>query len=248
MPKDSKPIAYDTYQTIAAAYSALVPDKDYNAYYDRPAMLSLLPESIAGQNILDAGCGPGIYSEILLQKGTQVTGLDVSENMIALTQERVGETGRFIVANMEEPLSMLKDAEFDGILSALAVTYVQDLKALFNEFQRVLKPSGWFCFSTEHPFFSYRYFNLENYFDTQLVTCEWKSFSDQPITMHSYHHSLGCITSALSDNGFVIEQLLEAKPSPEFALRNPKRYTERLLFPSFIHFRAKKQPTCVFEN
>lgn len=240
MPNDSKPIAYDTYQSIAAAYDALVPNKDYNAYYDRPAMLSLLPESLVGQHIFDAGCGPGIYSEILLQKGAQVTGLDVSENMIELAQKRIGNTARLIVANMEEPLPMLDAEEFDGILSALAVTYVQDLKHLFQEFQRVLKPGGWFCFSTEHPFFSYRYFNLDNYFDTQLVSCKWKSFSDEPITMHSYHHSLSCITSALWENGFVIEQVLEAKPVPEFAQKNPIRYAERLLFPSFIHFRARK--------
>lgn len=240
MSSSAKPIAYDTYQSIAAAYAALAPDKDYNAYYDRPAMLSLLDESVAGQHILDAGCGPGIYSEILLQKGAQVTGVDVSENMIELAQQRNGDGGRFMVANLEEPLSMFKDAEFDGILSALAITYIQDLKVLFQEFQRVLKPGGWFCFSTEHPFFSYHYFKLENYFDTQKVACDWKSFSAEPITMSSYYHSLSCITDALLDNGLVIEKILEAKPVPEFALKHPRGYAERLQSPSFIHFRARK--------
>jgi ubiquinone/menaquinone biosynthesis C-methylase UbiE len=240
MPNDSRPIAYDTYQSIATAYAALAPDKDYNAYYDRPAMLSLLPQLIAGQQILDAGCGPGIYSEILVEKGAQVTGLDVSENMITLAQERVKEGAHFLVANLEKPLDMFNDAAFDGILSALAISYVQDLKVLFQEFKRVLKPGAWFCFSTEHPFFSYRHFMLENYFETQRVACQWKSFSAEPFIMHSYYHSLSCITDALLENSFVIENILEAKPVPEFEHKQPKRYAERLLFPSFIHFRARK--------
>ncbi|WP_279387450.1 hypothetical protein [Rubrobacter taiwanensis] len=30
--------------------------------YERPATLSLLPD-VAGKRVLDAGCGPGVYSE-----------------------------------------------------------------------------------------------------------------------------------------------------------------------------------------
>ncbi|WP_373553497.1 class I SAM-dependent methyltransferase [Haliscomenobacter sp.] len=240
IPSSSNPIAYDTYQTLATAYADRAPNKEYNAYYDRPAMLSLLEEDLAGQNILDAGCGPGIYSEILLKKGAEVTGIDVSENMVQHAQTRNGDQGRFIVGNLEEPLSMFQDQQFDGVLSALAISYVKDISALFGEFQRILKPGAWFCFSTEHPFFSYGYFKLEDYFETQSVFCQWRGFTDEPITMHSYYHSLSCITDALLNNGLVIERILEAKPVAEFEQKHPRAYAERLKFPSFIHFRARK--------
>lgn len=236
----STPIAYHTYQALADAYAEIAPHKEYNAYYDRPAMLSLLDEDLAGQHIFDAGCGPGIYSEILLKKGADVRGIDISENMIQHAQTRNGDQGNFIVGNLEEPLNLFKDQEFDGILSALAISYIKDISALFGEFQRILKPGAWFCFSTEHPFFSYRYFKLENYFETQAVSCQWKGFTDEPITMHSYYHSLSCVTDALLDNGFVIERLLEPKPVAEFEQKHPRGYAERLKFPSFIHFRARK--------
>lgn len=36
-------------------------DSLYNVYYDRPAVLSLLPP-VQGKRILDIGCGPGLYS------------------------------------------------------------------------------------------------------------------------------------------------------------------------------------------
>lgn len=236
----STPIAYDTYQSLADAYSQIAPDKEYNAYYDRPAMLSLLEENLAGQNILDAGCGPGIYSEILLQRGAEVTGIDISENMIQHAQNRNGNQGHFIVGNMEEPLNMFQDQQFDGLLSALAISYVKDISALFGEFQRMLKQGAWFCFSTEHPFYAFTAYKLENYFETQAVSCQWKGFTNEPITMNSYYHSLSCITDALLDNGFVIERILEAKPVAEFEQKHPRGYAARLKFPSFIHFRARK--------
>ncbi|MEP7324251.1 MAG: class I SAM-dependent methyltransferase [Saprospiraceae bacterium] len=234
----STPIAYDAYQELADSYAALVPTKDYNAYYDRPAILSLL-EEVKDKNILDAGCGIGMYTEILLNRGAQVTGVDVSENMLAYARQRNGDKAKFLLADLEKPLASLLNAEFDGILSALTVTYVKDLSTLFLEFNRLLKPGGWFIFSTEHPFFSYTYFRLENYFEVQPVKSVWTSFHKN-IEMPCYHHSLSTITDSLLNNGFSIERILEAIPTEDFRLKNPEGYEKRIKFPSFIHFKARK--------
>lgn len=56
-----KPIALDAYEALAERYAALVDSKAENAYCERPATLSLLPD-IEGKRVLDAGCGPGSYS------------------------------------------------------------------------------------------------------------------------------------------------------------------------------------------
>jgi ubiquinone/menaquinone biosynthesis C-methylase UbiE len=60
-----KPIALDAYETLAAAYAAVIDTKPHNAYYERPATLSLMPE-VKGKRVLDAGCGTGVYSEWLI--------------------------------------------------------------------------------------------------------------------------------------------------------------------------------------
>jgi ubiquinone/menaquinone biosynthesis C-methylase UbiE len=60
-----KPIALDAYETLAAAYAAVIDTKRHNAYYERPATLSLMPE-VKGKRVLDAGCGTGVYSEWLI--------------------------------------------------------------------------------------------------------------------------------------------------------------------------------------
>lgn len=235
----ANPLTYHAYQTLADRYAELAPNKDYNAHYDRPAIMSLLGP-VEGQNILDAGCGPGIYARILLDRGSRVTGIDFSERMLDHARRRTGENARFIQVDLEQPLTMFNNDEFDGILSALTVTYVKNLSPLFAEFYRVLAPNGWFVFSTEHPFFSYKHYNVVNYFETRPVSSNWHGFGAAPVAMHGYYHSLGSICSALTECGFVIERILEPKPTEEFRQQDPKGYEKRMRFPSFIHFRAGK--------
>ena len=63
-----KPIAYDAYQRLADAYASRIDSKPHNAYYERPAMLAMWPD-LRGKYVLDAGCGPGVYSEELVLRG-----------------------------------------------------------------------------------------------------------------------------------------------------------------------------------
>lgn len=59
---EEKPIAYDAWEELAEAYSAKFEKKAHNAFYERPATLSILPP-VKGKIVLDAGCGPGVYSQ-----------------------------------------------------------------------------------------------------------------------------------------------------------------------------------------
>ena len=87
--------------------------------------------------------------------------------MLAHARDRIGDKADFVQANLEEPMHFLQSSPFDGILSALTITYCKDLLPVFTEFSRVLKPQGWLVFSTEHPFFAYRNNNLQSYYETQ---------------------------------------------------------------------------------
>jgi ubiquinone/menaquinone biosynthesis C-methylase UbiE len=187
--------------------------------------------------VLDAGCGSGVMTEWLTERGARVTGIDANENMLAHARKRNGNRAAFISANLEEPLSFLADGTFDGIESSLAITYVQDLARLFSEFRRVLKRNGWFVFSTEHPFFSYGYFGVDNYFETREVSCDWHGF-DVVVRMPGYYHSLGAICDALSVNGFSIERILEPKPTKDFELADKEGFDKLQKFPLFICMSA----------
>jgi 2-polyprenyl-3-methyl-5-hydroxy-6-metoxy-1,4-benzoquinol methylase len=73
--KKSHPLAQDAYNALAEAYAQRVDTKAHNAYYERPATLSLLPE-VRDKRVLDAGCGPGVYAEWLADHGAQVLALE----------------------------------------------------------------------------------------------------------------------------------------------------------------------------
>lgn len=61
-PKKKRFIAYEAYERLADAYAEMIDAKPHNAYLERPATLSLLPD-VEGKRVLDAGCGTGTYSE-----------------------------------------------------------------------------------------------------------------------------------------------------------------------------------------
>ncbi len=116
----SKPVAYDSYQELAEHYAAAIDTKPHNAFYDRPAMISLWPD-VRGLRVLDAGCGPGVYAELLAQRGAIVTAVDVSDKMLELARKRLGATADLRLVDLSQPLPMFPSQSFDFINAPLCV-------------------------------------------------------------------------------------------------------------------------------
>lgn len=81
---DSPPI-FDEFAEDIERHAA---ESAYNAWYDRPAVRELIGE-VAGQRVLDAGCGPGLYAEELLAGGAEVVAFDHSPKMVDLARNRL---------------------------------------------------------------------------------------------------------------------------------------------------------------
>lgn len=94
-------ISNDAYDELADAYSAQADTKPHNAYYERPATMSLI-EEVDGRNILDAGCGPGVYTKWLLDRGAQVVAIDANQKMLSHARRRTENRARYYHANMED--------------------------------------------------------------------------------------------------------------------------------------------------
>lgn len=234
-----KPIALDAYETLAEAYAALAETKPHNAYYERPATLSLLPD-VKGKKVLDAGCGPGIYSEWLIKNGANITAIDASPMMIEMAKQRLGKTADIRLADMSKPLDFLESSSFDVVLSPLALDYIGDWRSIFAEFYRLLRPSGYFIFSVAHPFFDYIYHKTDNYFETQLVSCQWRGFEGVRVEMPSFRRPLNELLNPLLEIGFQLEKIIEPLPTDEFKTADPKHYEELSKFPGFLCVRARK--------
>jgi hypothetical protein len=61
---------WDAYDRMGPGFQQHAADSAYNAHYDRPAVLAALGP-VAGRQVLDAACGPGLYLRELLARGAE---------------------------------------------------------------------------------------------------------------------------------------------------------------------------------
>ncbi len=238
--KKKQPIAQEAYNQLAVAYADRVDTKPHNAYYERPATLSLLPD-VKGLRVLDAGCGPGAYAEWLVRQGARVLAVDANPKMVELARLRLGESAQVLQANLENPLDFAAAASFDVIVAPLVMDYLQDWAATFREFHRILVRGGILVFSMEHPFGKfYDHMDTSNYFDTDLVEYTWRGFGT-PVRVPSYRRPMSAVINPLIAAGFTLDRLLEPQPTLQFKEADPEDYDLLMRSPGFMCIRAVKQ-------
>ncbi len=233
------PLAQDAYNQLADDYAARIDTKGHNAYYDRPAVLSLLPD-VAGKRVLDAGCGPGAYAEWLLDHGAQVVAIDANTKMLAHARARTEDRAEFHLANLNAPLDFLAAASFDLVICPLVLDYIRDWTPLFREFYRVLQPGGVLVFSHGHPASEFFLYHSDgNYHEIEAVSWEWTGFGT-PVVMPSFRRPLAAVFNPLIDAGFVLDRVLEPRPIEAFKEADPEHYDHLMRQPGFLCIRAVK--------
>jgi len=100
--------------------------------------------------ILDLGCGPGLYSELLAQKGHQVTGVDFSKNSIAFATKEA-QIKDLDIRYMNEDYTKLDlpENEFDMVMlifTDFGPLLPEEREKLLKKVKHVLKPGGFFIF------------------------------------------------------------------------------------------------------
>ncbi len=226
----------DQYNTMAVDYAADNAESPYNAYYERPATISMLGD-VTGRRVLEVGCGSGILTAWLVEQGASVTAFDVSEQMVALARNSVGGRARLLVADLGQPLVFAADRSFDLVVASLVLHYVEDWQRVFRELHRVLVPAGVVVFSTHHPTMDWEH-SPDDYFATKQVTERWHKGSRE-FAVTFYRRPLTAMTRAISSSGFVIEQLVEPEPIPELRERNPAAYERIRTTPRYLFFRLR---------
>ena len=103
-----------------------------------------------GQRVLDVGCGGGILSESMAQRGAQVTGIDMGEAPLAVARLHQLESGvevdyRQITA---EALAEEMPEQFDVVTCLEMLEHVPDPASVIRACHRLVKPGGQVFFST----------------------------------------------------------------------------------------------------
>jgi ubiquinone/menaquinone biosynthesis C-methylase UbiE len=206
----------------------------YNALYDRPAVLELIGE-VAGQRVLDAGCGPGLYAEELVARGAEVVAFDHSPKMVDLARNRLGDGAMVRVHDLTDSLDWLEDESFDAALLALVIHHLDDRIAALRELHRVLRPGARLVVSTVHPTADWLRMG-GSYYTIEAIEETWS----RGWSVRYWRLPLTATCAEFTRAGFLIERLVEPRPVPDMAQRFPEDYEKLNREPGFINFRLVK--------
>lgn len=215
-------------------YAETVDARPWNAHYERPAMVALLP-ALRNIRVLDVGCGSGWYAEHLLNQGATVTAFDLNADFVARTRQRVGDRAHVHQADLTRPLDFAADDEFDLVLCPLVLHYLENWEPALRELHRVLRPDGVLLFSTHHPFANWGSSRTDSYFVVERVEEQWDIGKVQ-----FYRRPLRAISDALATSGFVIERIVEPQPTEAFRQIDAAGYATLVNHPGFLIIRSRK--------
>lgn len=166
--------------------------------------------NVAGQRILDLGCGQGRISRHLAGLGAaEVVGVELSGEMLA----HAGETPNVTYLRTDATtLEWWDGTPFDGVVSSMALMDIDNLAGAVRTAATTVRPGGWFAWSINHPAFP----GIENvrsnwptggsYFDEGLWFTDGTGVRG---TVGANHRTLLTYFNTLLDAGFALERVDE---------------------------------------
>ncbi|KZL19658.1 Malonyl-[acyl-carrier protein] O-methyltransferase [Pseudovibrio axinellae] len=225
------------YSEFAAQYDEAIQENIYNALLERPTLLGMLP-ALKGLKVLDLGCGPGVYAQVLHERGADVTCVDASEQMLKLVNAKLGGDVTCHVADLSLGLPSQVQGPFDLVICPLMIHYIKDLNKLFSDIGNVLGPGGCFIFSTHHPLIDAQCSPSGSYLCQEHVTEEWHTIG-QPVKVSFYRRPLSMLFRWLSNAGMCVVDLQEGTPAEEMKAKSPAHYEKLSKNPNFIFFKCQ---------
>jgi SAM-dependent methyltransferase len=181
-----------------------------------PAIRERLPE-LNGKHVLHLMCATGESTAELVELGALVTGVDISNEALAVAREKAPDAA-LIQADVHDLPIQLRRGRFDLVYTGGGVLHwLQDLDAWAHGIVTALRPGGRLLLYDTHPISAcvdalghWR----EDYFnDDPLVDVGWRHFElpGEPATeeKHERFWRLGQIVTAFAEAGLAIRSLEE---------------------------------------
>ena len=179
----------EIYEKFASVYDAIMDD----SLYDKWTAFSLRHFPKGKKTLLELACGTGIQSVRFAQEGLEVTGLDLSRDMLKIARKRAQAAGfnlPFIQANM---LDLSAAGQYDLVTCySDSLCYMQDEVEVGDVFKQVydhLNEGGRFIFDVHSTYqideLFPGYSHHENAEDFAMV---WDTYADE--APHSVVHEL----------------------------------------------------------
>lgn len=210
-----------------------------------------LGDSLRGRAVLCLAAGGGLQSALCAAAGADVTVVDLSSEMLQRDEDVARSHGlrvRVIEADMTR-LDLLGPECFDFVIQPVSTCYVPDLRPLYAEVARVLRPGGVYVSQHKQPTSQQAsatpgkewYFLSEPCEEGGLlppILGEWRHReSDSVEFVHRWEALIGSLCRA----GFVVEDLVEPiqgdKQAPTGSFEHRSAFA-----PPFVKFKARRKP------
>ena len=177
------------YENLAVSYDRLTNDVDYEAtvafYYE-----ILKREGLHPRTAVDLACGTGSVTAILARKGLRVIGVDLSEEMLTVAQQKAAELENMPVFLCQPLQELYLPRGVDMAVCALdSLDYITDPADCAEAIQRVwkvLNPGGIFIFDVNTPE-KLRAMDGQVFLDEDDdVYCVWRGEFDEETNICSY--------------------------------------------------------------
>jgi len=226
----------------------------WRAHVESFTLLGVIGD-LAGKTVVDLACGEGFYSRILRGNGAaSVTGVDLSEKMIALARQQEAERPQGIRYLVGDGRNLQLNEEHDLVVAAYLLNYAtkrEELAAMLNGIARCLKSGGRFVTINSNPAFhfpaapSFRKYGFET-----RVPGEWREgapfhwifhLAEGPLEIENYHLSVTTHEEACRSAGFSSIRWHLPRVSPQGQAACEEAYwTELLSHPPVICLECVK--------
>ena len=200
--------------------------------------------NVGGKSAIDIGCGEGRFSRLLSQLGATVTGVDLTEALIA--RARAMSTGEAYILGDAEDLNEVESDSFDLAVSYIVLVDLLDYCSAIGGAYRVLRPGGRFVVCNIHPMRSSLpggwirqadrklFYPVDDY--TDEGPREWTWWGRRFVNMH---RTLSSHIAAFLDAGFTLRALHEPTPSEDQLAAHPN-FDDEYRCPNFIIYVLDK--------
>jgi len=138
-----------SYVQLAQVYDRFMADAPYDLWIQYAKSewdyYQLTPEKV-----LDLACGTGNISIRLAKEGYQVTGIDLSDDMLAMTQDKAQQAGLRLSLYQQDMREFISPEPMDSIVCFCdSLNYVTESEGIVQTFEQVyqaLKAGGVFLF------------------------------------------------------------------------------------------------------
>lgn len=124
---------------------------------------NIKPYVKADIDVLDIGVGTGQTSKIFIDQEANVTGIDISEKMLAVAKSKF-KFKKLIKHDIEQGLiNLFPQEKFDIIVAVGILEFIEDIKKTLGEMKQLLKKDGLIVFT-------YEIFELNNTYGIKRVS------------------------------------------------------------------------------